>query len=184
MIEKYVFKILKMYFELKSGAVKEDFDEVYDAIKDKVAYATKGRRSCLFFLHKMDLLSESYSNKFGCEEVPQIIERIRTKVELMTGQIYDYVLVHIYLDGTAGIAWHSDKEAVGSFVCSVSLGISRKFRLRKIGRKTGYDHEFILGHGDIFVMKPQCQSIFQHCVAVEKSVKDKRINLTFRQYEI
>ncbi len=173
-----------MYFELKKEAVKEDFDEVYDAIKDKVAYATKGRRSCLFCLHKLDLLSDKYSNKFGCNEVPSIIERIRTKAELITGQIYDYVLVHIYLDGNSGIAWHSDKEATESYVCSISLGQSRKFRLREKGRKTGYNHEFILGHGDLFLMKVGCQTMYEHCVAVEKRVTEKRINLTFRQYEL
>ena len=93
------FQVMKMYFELKKCAIKENFDELYDEIKDKVAYATKGRRSCLFCLHKLDLLGDTYSNKFGYNEVPSIIERIRTNVELMTSQIYDYVLVHIYLDG-------------------------------------------------------------------------------------
>lgn len=177
-----------MYYDYFKGFLHDErentYEKIYEEIKDKVSYSTKGRRSCLFALHSLDLLGSGYANKFSCDEVPTIIQDIRTKVELLTGQVYDFVLAHIYLDGDAGIAYHSDAEANDSFVCSVSFGASRKFRLRRIGETKGYDKEFILGDGDVFVMKPTMQSVYKHAIIPEKGVKNPRINLTFRQYEI
>ena len=173
-----------MYFAHLPKAIEDCYDEVYEGVKDKVEYATKGRRSCLFALHEIDLLGKRYGNSFPHTEVPPIIQDIRTKVELLTKQVYDYVLVHIYLDGQAGIAYHSDSEAHLSTVCSVSLKTPRKFRLRRVGETKGFDHEFILGPGDVFVMLPGCQTKYQHAIIPEKRITEPRINLTFRQYEI
>ena len=173
-----------MYFTHLPKAIEDCYDEVYREVKDKVEYATKGRRSCLFALHEIDLLGKRYGNSYSHVEVPPIIQEIRTKVELLTKQVYDYVLVHIYLDGQSGIAFHSDKEAGASTVCSVSFGASRKFRLRRVGETKGFDHEFILNSSDVFIMHPGCQTKYQHAIIPEKRITKPRINLTFRQYEI
>ena len=173
-----------MYFTHLPRAIEDCYDEVCEGVKDKVEYATKGRRSCLFALHEIDLLGGRYGNSYSHTEVPPIIQKIRTQVELLTKQVYDYVLVHIYLDGQAGIAYHSDSEALKSYVCSVSLRTPRKFRLRRVGETKGFDYEFILGPGDVFVMHPGCQSKYQHAIIPEKRITEPRINLTFRQYEI
>jgi hypothetical protein len=179
---KYIF--VKMHFEHWKGIVEDCYDEVYEGVKDKVEYATKGRRSCLFALHEIDLLGKRYGNSFSCKDVPDIIKRMRTTVELLTNQVYDYVLVHIYLTGESGIAYHADRECESSTVCSCSFGAPRKFRLRRIEETQGFDHEFILGPGDVFLMKPGCQTYYQHAIIPEKRITDPRINLTFRQYEI
>ena len=173
-----------MYFTHLPKAIEDCYDKVYEGVKDKVEYATKGRRSCLFALHEIDLLGKRYGNSYSHVEVPTVIQEIRTKVELLTKQVYDYVLVHIYLTGEAGISWHSDSEAVNSYVCSVSLKTPRKFRLRRVGETKGFDHEFILGPGDVFLMMPGCQTKYQHAIIPEKRITEPRINLTFRQYEI
>ena len=173
-----------MYFTHLPKAIEDCYDKVYREVKDKVEYATKGRRSCLFALHEIDLLGKRYGNSFPHTEVPEIIQEIRTKVELLTKQVYDYVLVHIYVNGEAGIAYHSDAEAHLSTVCSVSLGESRKFRLRRVGETKGFDYEFILGSSDVFIMHPGCQTKYQHAIIPEKRITKPRINLTFRQYEI
>ena len=173
-----------MYFTHLPRAIEDCYDEVYEGVKDKVEYATKGRRSCLFALHEIDLLGKRYGNSFPHTQVPPCIQKIRTQVELLTKQVYDYVLVHIYANGEAGIAFHSDKEAGSSTVCSVSFGAPRKFRLRRVGETKGFDHEFILQSSDVFVMLPGCQSKYQHAIIPEKRITQPRINLTFRQYEI
>ena len=173
-----------MYFTHLPRVIEDCYDEVYREVKDKVEYATKGRRSCLFALHEIDLLGSRYGNSYSHTEVPPIIQKIRTQVELLTKQVYDYVLVHIYLDGQAGIAYHSDKETRESTVCSVSFGAPRKFRLRRVGETKGFDHEFILYPGTVFIMHPGCQTKYQHAIIPEKRITEPRINLTFRQYEI
>lgn len=92
----------------------------------------------------------------------------------------DYCLVHLYIDGSARINWHNDKEAWTSDVFSISFGATRKFRFRRIKQKTGYLKELLLHSGDLVWMKPGCQQKFLHCVPPTLSVKEPRINLTFR----
>lgn len=125
------------------------------------------------------------------QHAPSILHEVCKIIEDQTAENYDYVLVHIYESGEAGIGWHNDKEALNSSIASLSLGATRKFRLKKIGRKTGWDHEFSLKDGDMIWMhgpdpttgRESCQKIYLHTVPVEKKVKGPRINLTFRQYE-
>ncbi len=95
----------------------------------------------------------------------------------------DYCLVHLYVDGSASINWHNDKEAWRSDVFSISFGATRKFRFRRIHQKSGYLKELLLHSGDLVWMKPGCQQKFLHCIPKTLSVKEPRINLTFRFQE-
>ena len=162
-------------------------------------YCNKGtstkRVSCVF-----DGIHQTDSNEFDVydrlpgykwSDAPSILPEICKLVEQYTNEMYDYVLVHIYPDGNAGINWHNDSEALNSSIASLSLGATRKFRLKKIGRKEGWDTEIHLHDGDLIWMhgpdpstgRLSCQNIYYHTVPVEKKVKEPRINLTFRQYE-
>ncbi len=167
---------------------KECFDVLYREVKNKVTQRTKtGRSSCLFCLHSLNLLDNQYSTVievYPHDKVPPVLEDIRTRVELALGEVYDYCLVHIYETGESGIAWHFDSEAINSSIASVSLGATRKFRLKEKGRTKGWDHEFHMKSGDIIVMHRGCQSKYLHCVPIETTVKTPRINITFRQYEL
>lgn len=94
--------------------------------------------------------------------------------------IIHYVLAHIYRTGT-------DREALSTPVISITFapqGITRKFRFREIGKKSGWVKEFQLGHGDLLVMKKGCQRKYKHSVPVEKTISNQRINLTFRYNDI
>lgn len=149
------------------------------------------RKSCVFF----DIHSDSNSNisygykipSYDWKDAPSILHELCKIVENYTKEKYDYVLVHIYPSGEAAIAYHFDSEALNSSIASVSLGATRKFRFRKIGRTTGWDTELLLHDGDLVWMhgpnngRVSCQKVYQHSVPVEKKVKNPRINLTFRQ---
>ena len=168
------------------------FERMYEDIKDKV-FPNFERKSCVYNLHDIDLFP-TYREipKYKHTEIPKSLEEIRTIVEKDSGEIFDYVLVHIYSSGNAAIGWHFDREALNSEIASISLGATRKFRLKEIGRKKGWDYEFSLCSGDcIYMHKPcaknnyvGCQSKYFHCVPKELTVKKARINLTFRQYEL
>lgn len=108
---------------------------------------------------------------------------IRNLLEQDFGTRFDYCLVHVYLNGSTGINWHNDKEALNSNIASISLGATRKFRFRKIDAPNGWDHEYHLNSGDLILMKPGCQRRWKHTVPIEKTVKNIRMNLTFRQSE-
>lgn len=180
------------YFTYKPKLIPEKyFNILYEEIKNKVV-KNSNRKSCVYNLHDINLDIGYSVPSYKCSEVPTSLEEIRTLVEKDTNEIYDYVLVHIYEDGKSTINWHFDREALNSTICSVSLGATRKFRFKeKEERKTGWDYEFSLSSGDTIIMhKPSelnnfvgCQNKYYHTVPVESKVKDRRINLTFRQHE-
>ena len=150
------------------------------------------RKSCVFNGIHNQTLEFNYGKMpvYPWKYAPSIFAEICRIIESLTKEQYDYVLVHIYPSGTAGINFHSDSEAIESSVASVSLGATRKFRFRTIGRTKGWDHELKLQDGDLIIMhgpdpitgRKSCQEIYQHCVPVEKTVKGPRINMTFRKY--
>jgi alkylated DNA repair dioxygenase AlkB len=117
------------------------------------------------------------------EEIP-IIQRIRDYITLTFSTQFDYCLVHLYLDGNAGIAWHNDKEALQSTVVSVSFGATREFRLRNMGQTDGWISSYKLNSGDLFIMGPDCQKKYEHTIVKCRLITEARINLTFRQRNV
>lgn len=173
------------------------FRPFYDIIKDYCQTGVNNKRISCFF----DDIHGRSNNKsktrykslpgYSWTDAPDILVEICNLVEDYTKFSYDYVLVHIYTSGKASIAWHNDKEALNSAVTSVSLGATRKFRLKELGRRVGWDVEISLENGDLLWMhgpdtdtgRPSCQRVYCHTVPVEKNINEPRINLTFRQYE-
>jgi hypothetical protein len=105
------------------------------------------------------------------------------------GQIIDprvyYALIHVYRTGHDMIGFHADREAKNTPVISVTFcpeGVVRKFQLRPIKDKSGYTKEFLLGHGDVFVMKAGCQTAYKHAIPEQRGMNQERINLTFRYH--
>ncbi len=115
---------------------------------------------------------------------PNYLLGLRSAVEALTGVQYRGVLLNHYRDGNDTIGWHSDSEnevELGSPIASVSLGATRKFRLRpKTGGKPQAD--LTLANGSCLVMGGQLQAEYLHSIGVEKAVREPRINLTFRKY--
>jgi len=112
-----------------------------------------------------------------------IVCDIKKQIEEKFDEKYDYCLVHLYRDGTDSINYHQDRESLKNCVVSISVGATRKFRFRKIEHKNGYAKEFNLKSGDLLYMKIGCQQKYKHSVPVEKTVKEPRINLTFRKFQ-
>ena len=188
----YLYK----YWEyLPSFFDKKDFDiiNIYEDIKDKCKrgklkinnklYDSR-RNSCVFGFPTNKNISYlfSYNNLPSFDfKISKIISKIKENVEEFYHTKFDYCLVHIYENGLDNIGWHKDKEALDSDIVSISFGVTRKFRLKKIGKKSGFDYEFGLNSGDLFYMKKGCQRKFKHSVPIEKKIKERRINLTFRK---
>lgn len=113
---------------------------------------------------------------------------LKKSIEKMFGYKYDYCLVNIYDDGNNYIPYHSDKDIGNKNIFSISLGATRKFRLRKKSKTKGFDYEFQMESGDaILMLGPNsnnnmqgCQQVYKHSVPKERKVKKSRINLTFR----
>jgi len=108
------------------------------------------------------------------------IMSIRKEIESFFQVKYDYCLTHLYRDGNDDYGYHADRECPKTSITSVNFGQPRKFRFRRIGKKNGWDKEYILATGDVLFMKAGCQKNWKHGVPVEKKANKIRINLTFR----
>nr|QBK86175.1 MAG: alkylated DNA repair dioxygenase [Marseillevirus LCMAC101] len=160
---------------------------------------TSRRRSCTYTNNKDGMLGYTYEGipRYKWRKAPKELLEIRDLVgyyasDQSANVKFDYVLCHIYEDGSDYIGFHSDHEALETPIVSVSLGPtegSRKFRFRKIGETKGWEEEFDLVSGDVLIMhgrtnkREGCQRVYKHTVPSTKKKVGSRINLTFRQFE-
>lgn len=104
---------------------------------------------------------------------------IKAQVEAVLGK-YNYCLLNRYRSGSDSMGWHADDEPeVGAVIGSVSLGATRKFRIRH--NTSRVTQSFSVGHGTLIIMAGTMQQFWQHEVPKTKMKVGERINLTFRQ---
>ena len=92
--------------------------------------------------------------------------------------------VNWYEDGKSHVGWHRDDENIfrdkdGCSIVSLSLGATRTFQIRHRWKKDILI-EKKLHSGDILTMEGKFQDYLVHRVPVERTVKDSRINFTWR----
>ncbi len=104
---------------------------------------------------------------------------IKQRIEAVQGE-YNYCLLNRYRSGSDSMGWHADDEPeMGNVIGSLSLGATRKFRIRhNITRKT---QTFLAGNGTLIIMAGTMQQHWQHEVPKTKLPVGERINLTFRR---
>lgn len=111
-----------------------------------------------------------------------LLERIRVRVEALTGAAYNSVLVNHYRSGRDSMGWHQDNDypcGAQPTVASVSLGATRVFRFRNRVRK-GASVGLPLPSGSLLVMAGEALTEWQHALPRSSRVQESRINLTFR----
>jgi len=105
---------------------------------------------------------------------------IKEKIEAVQGQ-YNYCLLNRYRSGADSMGWHADDEPeMGNVIGSLSLGATRKFRIRH--NTTRQTQTFLAGHGTLIIMAGTMQQFWQHEVPKTKLNVGERINLTFRAF--
>lgn len=112
-----------------------------------------------------------------------VLANIKQMVETHTGHRFNSVLLNYYRDEKDGMGWHSDDEAeLGAqpVIASLSLGASRRFKLRHKFAPQKQALSITLGDGDLLVMAGAMQENWQHSVPKETHKQGARINLTFR----
>ena len=111
------------------------------------------------------------------------LERIRERVQQLAGGSFNSVLANLYRDGRDGMGWHSDDEPElgrNPLIASVSLGATRRFRLRHRRERT-LTHALELTDGSVLVMAGPTQHHWQHSITKTARPVGPRINLTYRQ---
>jgi alkylated DNA repair dioxygenase AlkB len=110
---------------------------------------------------------------------------LRNLAEALTGHRYNSVLLNLYRAGDDGMGWHADDEPeLGRepVIASVSLGASRRFKLRHRQHRTVTSLE--LGHGSLLAMAGATQHRYVHAVPKTARPVGPRINLTFRLVQV
>jgi alkylated DNA repair dioxygenase AlkB len=109
---------------------------------------------------------------------------VRDRLVGLLGRHFDFVWVNRYRDGRDSVAWHGDREGARlPVIASLSLGAARRFDLRPkpdpVWRPRGTSLD--LYDGDLVVMAGETQIWWEHRVRKDPSIREERLNLTFRQ---
>jgi alkylated DNA repair dioxygenase AlkB len=109
--------------------------------------------------------------------------QIREDVESASGHRFNSVLLNLYRDEHDGVGWHSDAEAeLGRMpvIASLSLGATRRFRLRHKVRKELKPVVIDLIDGSLLLMAGKTQACWEHAIHKQTRACGPRVNLTFR----
>ena len=111
---------------------------------------------------------------------------LRQRVAAATGARFNSVLLNYYRDGRDSMGWHADDEpelGPSPVIASLSLGATRRFRLRPIGLKAGALAQPLgldLPNGSLLLMRGPTQHCWQHALPKTARPTGPRLNLTFR----
>lgn len=180
--------------ELRDGGIllyddhfltSEVADHYFSTLRDQCAWEQKPG----IFGHMQPRLIASYGDQgisyrySGIDNaalpwLPCMLE-LKQKIEAVQG-CYNYCLLNLYRSGSDSMGWHADDEPeMGNVIGSLSLGATRKFRIRH--NETRETQTFLAGHGTLIIMAGTMQEFWQHEVPKTKVAVGERINLTFRQ---
>ena len=179
------------HFEyFKDFLYKEEADHLYSFLKETIpwrqvkyfkperGYVITPRETWVAGFHQSDFYS---LGKFTPNEIPSFLIPLKDLVEDYLNQKFNFILFSKYRDQNDSITYHSDDEnflGKNPTIASLSLGFSRQFVLKN--KTTKEKSIFNLSHGDLFVMKNNCQKDYQHAVPKQSSPCDVRYSITFR----
>lgn len=159
-------------------------DKYFNALRDQCAWEQKPgifghMQPRLICSYGDDGISYRYSgvDNAALPWTPTLLE-IKERIEAVQGA-YNYCLLNRYRSGSDSMGWHADDEPeMGNVIGSLSLGATRKFRIRhNVTRET---QTFLASHGTLIIMGGTMQEHWQHEVPKTKQNVGERINLTFR----
>lgn len=132
--------------------------------------------------HSVSSKKYSYSgNQLSPQSYNETLLKIQTSIVRFSNYPFNSVLVNLYRNEKDSNGWHADNEkelGQNPVIASVSFGQSRRFQLQH--RNGAHNLNFILNHGDLFMMGGQLQHYWKHQVPKEKYACKARINLTYR----
>lgn len=122
------------------------------------------------------------------KEMTKLIRYIQNKY----GDEYKMALLNLYVEASDNVGWHQDNEETivkDTPIISISLGGTRMFAVRRKYTKQDKNTSHIFTHElqdcDVVVMPGGMQTTHMHALlkGSKQQNMDKRINITFRQYQ-
>lgn len=111
------------------------------------------------------------------------LRTLRQRVEAATGARFNSVLLNLYRNGRDSMGWHADDEpelGAAPTIASVSLGATRRFRLRARAPLVQPAFGLDLAAGSLLLMRGATQQHWQHALPKTARPVGPRLNLTFR----
>jgi alkylated DNA repair dioxygenase AlkB len=111
-----------------------------------------------------------------------LLQKIKFKVETVSENIFNTVLLNLYRGGKDSNGWHADNEkelGINPVIASLSFGAERVFHL-KHNSIPDLKQSIILEHGSLLLMKGTTQHFWKHQIPKTAKPVGPRINLTFR----
>lgn len=135
-------------------------------------------------LYGSENVSYKYSGKkkYGHPWTDELLD-IKEKIELVSNENFNSVLLNNYEDGDVYMGWHSDDEKeLGSnpTIASLSLGEPRDFLFKHKFDKKIKKFKINLKNGSLLIMKGKTQHFWSHALPKRRTIRKRRINLTFR----
>ena len=131
-----------------------------------------------------DVERYSYSNSYMvAQQLGEYLSELLKKVNELTENNFNGILVNHYCDGNQYIGAHSDdeKEIGINGVISISYGSERKFRVRNKTTKKIFK-DINLNSGDMVHMGGNFQKEFLHEIPIQRKIKEERYSFTFRYH--
>jgi alkylated DNA repair dioxygenase AlkB len=116
----------------------------------------------------------------------ELLEIKRDIESFLPSEDFNSVLLNLYRDGNDKVSWHADDEkGLGNnpTIASLSLGATRHFDL-KHKDDPNLKMRIDLTPGSLVIMTGELQHNWLHQIPVQKTIKEARINLTFRTIKL
>lgn len=160
------------------------YGKTFDIPRKQVAYGDPGT---YYKFSGNTVHARSWDEK---NTITTMIKNIKHKVEVYTGQIFNFVLINRYENGEQYINYHQDDErelGEDPSIVGVSFGAERDILFKPyffIPEKVPNKLSLELEHGSIFVMYPPTNDFWMHSIPKRVGIKTPRISLTFRYLHI
>jgi alkylated DNA repair dioxygenase AlkB len=116
--------------------------------------------------------------------LPRLVTCIRERVEAVTGQRFNAVLLNLDRDGRDSVSWHRDADyeaGTHADIASVSFGAVRCLQMRD---GAGGSARLDLEPGSLLLMRAAALKRWSHCVPKTARPVGPRVNLTFRDLAV
>lgn len=128
--------------------------------------------------------SYSYSG-IHLEPLPwtALLLELREKVQELSSNTFNSVLLNYYRDGSDSMGFHSDDEReLGNrpTIASLSFGSERTFTMKSVAGSSP-DIKIRLPSSSLLLMKDDTQKNWKHGIQKSSTPMGPRVNLTFRQ---
>lgn len=113
-----------------------------------------------------------------------VLQAVRERVQTVTGEVFNSVLLNYYRDHRDSMGFHSDDEpelGPQPAIASLSLGATRVFVLKHKTKPALKRVRLALPSGSLLLMKGATQHCWRHGIDKQAQPCGARVNLTFRR---